>query len=211
MIYVIDQHNAAFCQELLDAMHQMRYRVAVEQWRWNIPDIEPGYDKDRYDNRQTKFFLKIRQGEVVATARLNPCNNRYLISDVFPEFCDLAPPPTDSESFELSRFLIDRSRVQGRNYIMAAYEILAAVNEFALEQKIKRLVWLAYQITYNASLEVWDTRPLGIPRSHKDDQSVYVAATSPMTTQGLSNIRHKIGLREGRICHYPKQELKNAS
>ena len=85
-------------QDLLDAMYRMRYRVVVGEWGWDIPGIQPGYDKDQFDTDATVYVIvRTSDGDVVGTSRLNPTTRPHMLSDLFADYCNLKPYPVGKD------------------------------------------------------------------------------------------------------------------
>ena len=70
---IITPDNRAQNSALIDAMHEMRYRIVVGEWGWDIPGIAKGYDKDQFDTDDTVYVIvRSRAGEVVGSSRHHP-------------------------------------------------------------------------------------------------------------------------------------------
>lgn len=196
MVDIVSKENAHLYADVIDEMHRMRYRVAVEQWGWRIPDIEPGYDRDDYDTDETIYFLSLDStGEkVLACSRLNPTTGPTLLSDVFPHHCEFGEPPRDPTVYELSRYVVDAQAMSKETAIAVRARMSSAVNLFCLQTGIRSLAILTYMNSYARSLRVWPTRPLGRPQYYDNEQATYVAALCDMTPEGLRKLREAYGL-----------------
>jgi N-acyl-L-homoserine lactone synthetase len=81
-----------------------RYKVFVENLGWDLhaPD---GLEQDQFDRPDTIYVAaRNDEGEVCGCARLLPTTHPYLLSEVFPQLLNGAPPPSSPEIWELSRF-----------------------------------------------------------------------------------------------------------
>lgn len=63
MFKIITPDNRGEYRDLIHAMHEMRYRIVVEEWGWHIPGIREGYDKDQFDTDAT-FYVLVLSGMV---------------------------------------------------------------------------------------------------------------------------------------------------
>lgn len=156
---------------LIDAMHRMRYKVVVEDWGWSIPGIEKGYDKDRFDTDETVYLIvRDPDGEVAATSRLNPTRSPHMLSELFPDYCNLQPYPVGPDVWECSRFVIDGSRSSDpvEDFRMRC-RLGLGLTIYCLDNGLSRLSWLTHQKFYNLAQKIWETEPLGLPRRAADD------------------------------------------
>lgn len=196
MVEIVTPLNRAPYRSSLEEMHRMRYRVAVGQWGWKIPGIRPGYDKDDFDTDQTIYFLAFSTAgdQLVGCARLNPTAGPHMLSEVFPQLCDLQKIPRDPAIYEYSRYIIDHSVLTKEEQFCVRGRMSATINKFCLHTGVKALTWFAYQQMYGRALKVWDTAPLGLPKYFPDDDATYVAAISQMNEVGLERLRRSFDL-----------------
>tara|TARA_R110000796_G_scaffold232269_1_gene350461 strand:+ start:844 stop:1494 length:651 start_codon:yes stop_codon:yes gene_type:complete len=161
-----DEHR-----DLLDAMHRMRYRIVVGEWGWDIPGIQPGYDKDQFDTDETVYVIvRTPEGEVVGTSRLNPTMRPHMLSDLFADYCNLQPYPVGRDVWECSRFVTDRSLITDPvDDFRVRCRIGLGLTAYCLDNRITRLSWLTHQKFFNLVQRVWHTEPLGLPRRNGDD------------------------------------------
>lgn len=171
MFRIIRPDNRHEYQDLVDEMHKMRYRVVVKEWGWDIPGIEPGYDKDQFDTDETVYVIvQTDGGDVVATSRMNPTNRPHMLSELFSDYCDLQPYPVGDNVWECSRFVTDRSMmVDPVEDFRIRCRLGLGLTVFCLDNGISRLSWLTHQKFYNLVQRVWKTEPLGLPRREGDD------------------------------------------
>jgi len=171
MFRIVRPDNRHEYQDLLDEMHKMRYRVVVEEWGWDIPGIEPGYDKDQFDTDDTVYVIvQTDAGDVVATSRMNPTRQPHMLSELFSDYCDLQPYPVGDDVWECSRFVTDRSMMSDPvEDFRIRCRLGLGLTVFCLDNGISRLSWLTHQKFYNLVQRVWKTEPLGLPRRQGDD------------------------------------------
>lgn len=199
MVDVISKENSHLYTDILDDMFRMRYRVAVEEWGWRIPGIQPGCDKDDFDTDETIYFVSLNTAEtrVVACARINPTISPHLLSEVFPHHCEDNRVPSSPDIWELTRYIVDHKSLSKEEAHAVRGRISSALNLFCLQSGIRQLSVLTYMSSYARSLKYWPTEPLGLPVYYKQDDASYIAALCGMTAEGLQNLRAGFGLSPG--------------
>lgn len=81
-----------------------RHRVFVEHLGWKLA-TQDGMERDQFDRADTLYVVaRNEMGDVCGCARLLPTTRPYLLSEVFPQLLNGAPPPSTPEVWELSRF-----------------------------------------------------------------------------------------------------------
>lgn len=198
MVEVVTSENAALYRDALHDMHKMRYRVAVKQWGWTIPGIEPGYDRDDFDTDDTIYFLCLDASETraLACARLNPTLKPHLLSEVFAERCVSESVPRSASIYELSRYIVDHQAMTKEEQFAVRGRIVSAVNKFCLKVGVTHVSFLCYMSSYARTVKYWKTRPLGAPCYFPEDDATYIAALSAMTDAGLQYLREGFGLSD---------------
>jgi len=157
--------------DMLDEMYQMRYRIVVGEWGWDIPGIEAGYDKDQFDTDETVYVIALTAtGEVVGTSRLNPTVGPHMLSELFADYCNLQPYPVGKDIWECSRFVTDRSLTTDPvEDFRFRCRIGLGLTAYCLDNGIGRLSGLTHQKFFNLVQRVWQTEPLGLPRREGDN------------------------------------------
>jgi acyl-homoserine lactone synthase len=194
MADIITPANRAYYADLLDDMHRMRYRVVVKEWGWDIPGIAQGYDKDDFDGPDTVYIVETDpdRRRVLACARLNPTEAPHMMTELFSGVCDLQDIPRGANVWECSRFVVDRRAFTDRNLETQTRRRLGVgITEFCLSAGIDRLSWFTHQAFYNLILIVWETSPLGLPKTWSDGQ-VYIPAVSTIDRDALARQRARL-------------------
>lgn len=171
MFRIVTPANRADHQGLLDEMYEMRYRVVVDQWGWDIPGIRAGYDRDQFDTADTVYVIVQNEaGEVAGTSRLNPTTAPHMLSELFADRCDLQPWPVGPDVWECSRFVVDRKLSDDpvENFRIRCRTGMGLI-AWSLDHGITRLSWLTHQKFYNLVQTVWKTEPLGLPKRDGED------------------------------------------
>lgn len=213
LVEIITIANRSLYKHTLDEMHRIRYRVAVEEWGWEIPGVKKGYDKDAFDTDDTIYFLAYGDGgdRLVGCARLNPTTKPHLLSEVFPHCCDLSGIPRAEDIYEFSRYIIDHEILSKEAQFRVRGRLSATINRFCIEAGITAVTWFAFQQTYARALPVWETHPLGLPVQFDGDDETYIAAISKMTETGLANLRRAFRMGPGEpplLLRHPWEEAR---
>ncbi len=189
MYFVIKQAIEIPEAELLK-MYRMRYKVAVEQWGWNIPTAKKGLDKDQFDTRFTTYILVYNlNSEMVACGRLNPTVQPHLLSEIFPHQCEFSGVPKGKSIHEFSRFIVDASKLTHSQQVRLYLLVCLVATEYAISIGLKQLTWLTNKSKYIKSIVVWKTRPLGLPQHYPDDDAEYIAAIMDTTNEAVRRLR----------------------
>jgi N-acyl-L-homoserine lactone synthetase len=190
MIEVVTSANMALYQAEIDDMFKMRYRTAVDELGWKLPDTRNGYDIDAYDTDETVYFLKLdTDRSVKACARLNPTSGPTLMEDVFPEFCVYDSIPHAQNTYELTRYLVEKRGASRDEFLEGRAHIIVAINEYCIANNINIISWLTYKQNYPEACLLWETEPLGPAKFVADDGAEYIAARSQMNAEGLARCR----------------------
>jgi len=190
MLYFVIKNANKIPLVELHKMYRMRYMVAVDQWGWNIPTAKKGVDKDQFDTQFTTYILVYnRSSEMVACARLNPTIRPHLMSEIFANQCEFSGVPRDKSIQELSRFIVDASKLTHAQQVQLYLQLCLVVTEYAINIGLKQLTWLTHKTKYIKSVVVWKTRPLGLPQYYSDDDAEYIAAIMDTTDEAVRRLR----------------------
>jgi len=202
MIDIITPKNKPFFKNELDEMHRMRYRVAIEEWGWNVPDIPHGYDKDQFDKEDTVYVLGYDdRGKVKACGRIIRTDRPHLLSEVFPHQCEFAGVPKSENIYEFSRFIVDGDGLTPRQKLLLSLKISLAVTEYCYSQNASHLTFLAYKETYTMGVALWKSRPLGAPTFYEEDDATYIAGIGEVSEAAIKRIS-RFARVEGRVGQY---------
>jgi len=209
MFKIITAGNRDAYKDVLDDMFRMRYRIVVEEWGWDIPGIQKGYDKDQFDTDETVYIVVLADnGEVVATSRMNPTTGPHMLSELFADYCDLQPYPVAGDVWECSRFVTDRSLMTDPvEDFRVRCRLGLGLTVFCLDNGITRLSWLTHQKFYNLVQRVWKTEPLGLPKREGDDWA-WIPAVSQIDKETLDLQMDRYRDAEAIVAQYmaPKQK-----
>lgn len=203
MFKIIPPAARAQNRALIDAMHEMRYRVVVCEWGWDIPGVLVGYEADQFDTDETVYVIVQNElGEVVASSRLNPTVRPHMLSELFADRCDLQPWPVGADVWECSRFVTERCKMADAvEDFRVRCRLGIGLTVFCLDQGITRLSWLTHQKFYNIVQRVWDTEPLGLPRSDEGDWA-WIPAVSRIDERTLDRQLDRFRNAESIVASY---------
>lgn len=211
MFKIVTPRNREANRELIEAMHEMRYRVVVCEWGWEIPGVVVGYEADQFDTDQTVYILvQNDEGHVVASARLNPTTQPHMLSELFADYCDLQPWPVGADVWECSRYVTERSKFRDPvEDFRVRCRLGIGITVHCIDQGITRLSWLTHQKFYNLVQKVWDTEPLGLPRRENDDWA-WIPAVSRIDLATLDRQLDRLRNAEAIVEAYMAPKLAAA-
>ncbi len=130
--HLITSANEYLFQPELEAFFRARHAVYADELGWVPPSVD-GLEIDQFDTASAAYLVMMENGEFVAGSRLVPTHLPHLLSEVFPESCDLTPMPRDARVVEWTRgFIVAHRRDKASVRILA--QACAAVMEYCLSQ-----------------------------------------------------------------------------
>ena len=160
-IHVVTGHNRHLYEDVLEQSFRLRHEIFVQERGWKTLSRPDGRDVDAYDGGEAIYLLALDEGKIVGGQRLFPTTRPHMLSEVFPHLASAKGIPSSPDIFEWTRYFVIKQRRTGRTDC----RLLAAVQEFALEQGITQLT---------AVVEMWwlprfqeagfKARPLGLPQ-----------------------------------------------
>ncbi|MGH1331529.1 MAG: acyl-homoserine-lactone synthase [Paracoccaceae bacterium] len=158
---------------LIRAFLQLRTDVFVDQMSWNL-HVYDGLEFEQYDTLSAVYIVAHKDGHVLGGARLVRTDNRsgvygYMIRDAalgmlegLPNNLCTEDPPTDRETWELTRFIATPGNACGKS-------ILEASNGFLRSQGAKRCLFLGPPAFMRMARSMqFAPRPLGPITGNKD-------------------------------------------
>jgi len=178
MLHVIDRSSRSE-SAVLAMMFEARKRVFVDLLRWEVPVLGGSWELDQFDTEDATYLvLTDPAGRHLASTRLLRTNRPHILDTLFPDLCDNMPPATP-DTFEITRFCLDRSlRSAGRQQVRN--ELVTALVNHALGHGIVRytavadLSWAQQILTFG-----WRCMPLGGPRDALIALSIEIDAETP--------------------------------
>lgn len=198
MIYVISSANRHLYENILEHHFRLRHEVFVNERKWKALERPDQREIDAYDNEDTVYLLAVEGGRVIGGHRLYPTTKPTMLGEIFPHLASLRGTPSDPLIWEWSRYFIVKDRRETRLNL----ELMAAVQEFALEEGIAQV---------SAVMETWwlprfqeagfSVHPLGLPAIVEEAWTMAgLIDITPETldhVRRLGNIAGSVLLRQG--------------
>ncbi|MEP9403657.1 acyl-homoserine-lactone synthase [Sphingomonas silueang] len=163
MLFTQDDRSAA-SDAVMRAMFEARKRVFVDLLGWDVPVLAGKYELDQFDDTHARYLILADSDQNhLASARLLPTTRPHILDTLFAELCD-NPPPTGPQTYEITRFCLDRSlRAAERRRWRDA--LVTGLAHYALEHHITTYTGVAEQGWLEQILAFgWNARLLGAPR-----------------------------------------------
>jgi N-acyl-L-homoserine lactone synthetase len=188
MVHVVVGATNPNCREKLARMFRQRYDVFVKEKGWKLKTYN-GLEFDQYDTAETIYLMQFdRDGDLVASMRMNPTDGPFMLADIFGEVCQ-KPIPHGRDVWELTRGALSR------NLRKSGYwgRLQCAMLESALLWGAKKAVGFFTVDHIMKQLRVGlDISPLGPPRII--DGEANVAAEFPFNSLTLERLRASYGI-----------------
>jgi acyl-homoserine lactone synthase len=126
----VTRENEHHFQPELDAFFRARHAVYAEELGW-VPRSDDGLEIDPFDTSAAAYLVVMDGDEFVAGSRLVPTHLPHLLSEAFPDSCDLIPMPRDPAIVEWTRGFVVAHRREGGGLTLKA-QCCAAVMEYCL-------------------------------------------------------------------------------
>jgi acyl-homoserine lactone synthase len=198
MIHVISSANRYLYENILEHHFRLRHEVFVNERKWKALERPDQREIDAYDNDDTVYLLAVERERVIGGHRLYPTTKPTMLGEIFPHLANLRGTPSDPLIWEWSRYFIVKDRRETRLNL----ELMAAVQEFALEEGIAQV---------SAVMETWwlprfqeagfSVHPLGLPAIVEEAWTMAgLIDITPETldhVRRLGNITGSVLLRQG--------------
>ncbi|MFN0262471.1 acyl-homoserine-lactone synthase [Tepidamorphus sp. 3E244] len=114
--------------DLYWAILRFRKALFVDHLGW-VLNVSRGVETDQFDHEQATYCALMHSGQVLGCFRAIPCTKPYLARDVFSHLAPGAHFPTDSESWEISRFGVSPTSPVGGAHLYAAMMAFAEMRD----------------------------------------------------------------------------------
>ena len=184
------------CRSLIEQSYRLRYRVFVEEKKWQALVRDDRRDVDQFDNDDAVHLLYVDSGgSVLGCQRMLPSTKPHLMSVVLPQLCD-GEQPTGANIWEWTRYAVDPSRRdRGRMLSPIAISLLTGLVEWGLIKGIDTIIiqmnplWLLRLVQLH-----FRVTPLGFPQ--EIDGEATIAVTAAFNRSTLAKLREIRGSDE---------------
>lgn len=209
MIDIITVETAHLLGDALPQMHRLRYRIFVEAQGYNVPALR-GMEWDQFDTPATTYMLwRDANNAVRAVARLIPCDQPYMIKELWPDLLAGAPVPTEGHTWEVSRVAIDPDLPVGQRLRIMG-EMLCALGEFALASGIKDYLFVTYPNLVKTMMRAVADSVEVLGDVHDLGGHRVVPARVTVTWESLHKMRRSHGIA-GQVTYFPGHALRAAA
>lgn len=135
--HLITKANENQFQLELMAFFRARHIVYAEELCW-VPKTTDGLEYDEFDTAAADYLVVMDGDECIAGSRIIPTHLPHLLSEVFPNSCNIEPMPRDPNVAEWTRgFVVPHRREKGRPVLLA--RCCAAVLEHCLAKGFRQV------------------------------------------------------------------------
>lgn len=166
MMITVDERNRAAHAHAVRSMFEARKRVFVDLLRWDLPVLADRFEVDQFDDGHATYLILVDAARRhLASARLLPTTRPHILSSLFPDLCEGAPP-AGPDVLEITRFCLSRD-LRAPERRSARDQLVTAIARFALDTGVRtytgvaELPWLQQILAFG-----WDCMPLGLPHMH---------------------------------------------
>ena len=164
MLHILTDTSSPNGAIALRGMFEARKRVFVDLLGWDVPVLAGRYEVDQFDDVHCAYLvLADSSGAHLASARLLPTMRPHILDSFYAHLCDDAPP-CDPDTFEVTRFCLERD-LPTRERRRARDTLICGLVEYALANGIRAYTAIAEQRWLDQIQEFgWRTRLLGPER-----------------------------------------------
>jgi acyl homoserine lactone synthase len=146
MIEIVQAGQAGKTNLLFD-MHRLRARVFKDMMGWDVKVDQDGLETDAFDLPDTVYLLALNKaGRVVGSWRMLPTTGPTMIRDLWPQFIQTLPMPSDPDVWEVSRFAVhvpeEDPEEAARQTQQAIGEMFCALTEICMRTGIREIYTL---------------------------------------------------------------------
>lgn len=200
MFHLRHNYSATVPDAVMRGMFAARKAVFIDLLGWDVPVLDGRFEVDQFDDAHAVYLILTDEREQhLASARLLPTTRPHLLGDLFPELCE-GGPPRQADSFEITRFCLDRS-LTARERRAARDQLITALVNHALVHGITSYVAIAALRWFQQILSFgWHCRPLGPPRSIGGEQVAAIRIGIDADTPALLAAAGVIAVSEHRAA-----------
>ena len=135
-------HRSLFLLEQLKSIHNLRYEVFFNRLQWSVSII--GQEEiDEYDEMDPVIIAALdNDKQIRACCRILPTTGPYMLRDTFPSLLGSTPAPDRDDTWEISRFAVDKAAGNGMTFTRLPARMIAHLVNYALLEKIEHYVFV---------------------------------------------------------------------
>jgi acyl-homoserine lactone synthase len=201
-VHVVQSCNRHLYEREFDEFLRRRHDYFVKKKRWR-PESPDGREIDQFDTDAATYLLGIEDGRVVTSCRLIPTNEPHLVSEVFPDFCEMHGVPRRPDWAEWTRtFVATEQHGLGRRGTLT--QLCCAVMEYALSEGLTAVggIQETYFLPQHKMLG-WTVRPMGMAREVNGE--FYIVAYIDVTEEALKRARRVLGIDHSLLVRKGEQ------
>lgn len=134
---IVTHNNSHLYPTELAQFFSARHQVYAEELGW-VPHSPDGLEIDPFDTPDAAYLIVYDDAGVIAGSRLVPTTLPHLLSEVFPDSCNLLPMPRDPFVVEWTRGFVVPARREGAGLALKA-QCCAAVMEYCLAEGYRQV------------------------------------------------------------------------
>ncbi|KEQ53293.1 acyl-homoserine-lactone synthase [Sphingobium chlorophenolicum] len=164
MLHVVQSAARPESDAVLRAMFEARKSVFVDLLKWDVPVLDGRYEVDQFDDVHAAYLILAEpDGAHLGSARLLPTMRPHILDSFYAELCEEAPPQSP-DTFEITRFCLDRrlsarERRQVRDTLVTALADHALATGITAYSAIAEMGWCQQILAFG-----WRCMPLGLPK-----------------------------------------------
>ena len=162
-VVVFNGISALASAGLAHEMFHQRYQQYIIKRQWALPHRNE-LEVDVYDTDDAVYITILSDaGHILASVRMLPTSTNHLMEEVFSHLCE-RPIPQGMEVYEMTRYFVAPAIAKSRSVIRMSGEILGAMLEWAMENRIHTITSVIDDFFLPQMLEAnWRPRILGNP------------------------------------------------
>jgi len=140
MIFVLSGADAHQFPKLMEDVYRLRHQVFVDELGWSDLRRDDGLEIDQFDTPDAVHHIAVHDDKVVGYQRMLPTTMPHLLSDVFPELCEVEYPKS-LDTYELTRYCVRPAYRTGRRGVSSVgSELMAGFVEWGLSSGVHHVI-----------------------------------------------------------------------
>lgn len=194
MIHLVNNANRSLYGPQIAAMHALRKAHFVDERGWAGMTVRAGGEYDAFDDDRAIYFLALDdEGQVAASMRARPTDDRCIVTEVFPKVIHPHTPSCNvAACWEISRICSSRPFRHGAG-LRRRDEVFLAGMEAAADAGVTRLVGVVEIDLLPGVLRFpWSLKLLGLAAAYP--QGEMVGIDIPVSCALLENARESLAV-----------------